>query len=776
MAFALAAGALSQAQVVATDNFNSLVLRYETPQLGTYTTTFDGRKVTVLNLDGYLSGGEYGSPAVPARTDVITIPFCQSVDVEVSNVVYDTFSLSAEALYPLQPSRSKSQYEEPVPVVNAQRYATDEFWGMPLASVEVLGVARDRRLANLTFSPVRVNPVSGKAIVCREATVTVRYNNVDIQGSIDHFNRYHSSAFSTGQTLNQLFTAKDAANEAPLRMVIVAPGTLRCNSLSNFADWKRRQGMLVDLVYTDDLGLSGNTAIADYLKELYDSASVEAPAPTFLILVGDNSNLRAFDTRLSSTNWWDSYDHISDLYFTTWTSGDDLPDCYSGRFSATDTSTLGNIISKTLLYEQYAFEDDSYLSRATLISGIDGGGRTDNDNAYRYCDPTMDYIASFYVKGDLGFDDITYYKNDTAQHPNGISVTGYSNTSSTAGDLRSLYNTGIGWINYSAHGNWNEWSIPSFTVTHVNSMTNNGMPSIMIGNCCLSNKFDRNVCFGEALLRRPDNAGAVAYFGATNSTYWFEDFCWSVGIRGNIRHSMTLTYDGNHLGMYDRLFHTHGELQSVYAVTAGSMLVAGNMSVNSATSNQLSDSKAKLYYWEIYELMGDPSLLPWLGTADDLHATIQRNAGNVTVNVPAYSYVALVDTTDNSLIAAAFADESGVAVLPVAASEDIDRSCLSVTAQGYKPYLKAFRSVLGIDDVDAAQAVVFPNPATDRCTVSAEGLQRVDVLDLMGRQLVSQVASDGVCELDLQPFYAGLYLLRLQHNGGVSVQKLVINK
>ena len=777
MALALATGTLAQAQVVTTDSFDYLELRYETPQISSYPKTFDGRTTNVLDMEGYLSGGEYGAPALPVKTDLITIPFCQSLSVEVSDAVYDTLDLNLTDLYPLQPSRSKSQREDPAPVIDSKRYALNEFWGLPLASVDVLGVARDRRVANLVFSPVRVNPVTGQAIVCRMATVKVRYINADVQGTIDHYNRYYSPAFTVGQTLNRLFSTKDISTVSPLRMVIMAPGALRCNSLERFADWKRKQGMLVDLVYTTDLGLSSNTSIANYLQGLYTDATPDAPAPTFLILVGDHTNLRAFDTRLTSSSWWVSYDHISDLYFTTWTTGDHLPDCYSGRFSATDTTTLASIVNKTLYYETYAFSDDSYLGRAVLISGIDGGGTTDNDNAYRVCDPTMDYIASLYINADNGFNEVKYYKNNTSRHPAGVTVTGSSSASGVASTLRNLYSSGMGWINYSAHGNWNEWSIPSFTVNNVNNMSNNGKPSIMIGNCCLSNKFDMGVCFGESLLRRANNAGAVAYFGATNSTYWDEDFFWSVGIRNNIRNAMTLAYNSSKLGMYDRLFHTHGEDIASYAVTTGSMLNVGNMSVNSASSSQLSDSQSKLYYWEIYELMGDPSLLPWLGTAEELTASVARHNNNVTVNVPPYAYVAFVDSADHSLVAAAFANQNGVATLPIAASADLAATCLSVTAQGYKPYFKAYgQGSVGVDLAAAAAVSVSPNPATTAVTVSAEGLRQVELLDLMGRTLATQTAVNGTCQLPLHQLNAGLYLLRLYAAGDVTVQKLIVNK
>ena len=771
------------AQRVVTDNFDLLEVHYQTPSLDLTSVAFGDSKADVLQLAGYQLGGEVGSPALPLRIDVIAIPFCDAVEVEVSNAVYDTLQLasSQSLFFPLQRSRSKSDTVRRAPEVNAERYATDAFWGMPLASVEVMGVARDRRLANLTFSPVQVNPVTGQVVVCRSADVVVRYIGSDEQATIDHYNRYHTPAFSAGTLLNKL-VSKSVSNTAPLRMVIVAPGTLRCTSMSRFADWKRSQGLLVDLVYTDEAGLTHRDSIANYLLSLYNNATVEAPAPTYLLLVGDNGQIKAFNSKLSNSSYYGlNYDHVTDLYFVTWTSGDNLPDAYQGRISVTDTNILAHIINKTLLYEQYAFKNDDYLAHAVLVAGEDNGTHQTSgwsvDQAWVYCDPTMDYIAKTYINHENGYDTVSYYKNNVDYAPDGVYVTGYCSNTSSASALRDLYYEGVGWINYSAHGNWDRWYKPSFTTGHISSMTNNGKPSFMIGNCCLTNKFDKGECFGEALLRKKNNAGAVAYIGGTNSTLWTEDFYWAVGIRSNISNTMNTSYNASKLGMYDCLFHTHDESLDHYAITAGSIVMAGNMSVNASSSSE------KLYYWEIYELMGDPSLLPWMGRASDLETHVERHGEYLRVNAVENAYVAIVDSTDNSLVAAAFTGYEAVATLNIPNSTDLGHTYLSITAQGYKPFHKRFNDVIvGIDAASRdSQLTLAPNPATDRCTVSANGLQRVELLDLTGRTIqtvnMSSVGSQqSTVSFDLAGLQGGIYLVRLFCNDGVTVKKLVVNK
>lgn len=761
------------AQHVLIDNFNQLKVVYDTPKPSIAVADY-----VRVDMEGYTYGGEMGAPALPVSTTLLTVPFCDKIEVMVENAVYDTMPLPEGTLMPLMPSNCKSDRGPKSVTLDEQVYSTDAFYGRPLATVTQLGIGRDRNYAVLHFSPVSVNPVSKKMIVCRSADVTLRYHGSDAAATVSHYERYHTPAFSMGATLNSLgigsYGPKGGPKTAALRMVIVAPQSLECTALDDLVAWKRAQGMLVDMMYIP----SGTTAasVAATLKQLYEAASDDAPAPAYLLLVGDDNDMPAFPSDLSSSNdmhsyWYQLDDHVTDFYYALWTD-DDLPDCYQGRMSARDTATLRAIIEKTIYYERYDFVDDSYLTRATLIAGVDYG--SPNDNAYQYADPTMDYIAYFYVNDASGFDIVSYYKNNTGYSPDGVNVTGSNRGNGVASVLRNLYNTGMGWVNYSAHGDWNEWSNPEFTVNHVSHMSNNDMPAVMIGNCCLSNKFDETTCLGEALLRKDSRAGAVAYIGATNSTFWGEDFYWAVGYRSNVTNTITPTYNPFAKGMYDRLFHTHDEDLSDYAVTAGSMLVAGNMSVYGRTGTSSWATSMAEYYWEIYELMGDPSLMPWLGTADVLTVSMALTDGWVDVTAVPGAYVALLHGDGLEVVAAAFAGSDGVARIP-APAVDVNECVLSVTAQGYRPFLSTSNSVpVTVDEAVVAEVIVSPNPASGSCVVSAPGLKHVAVLNMVGQTLQSRAATSDVHMLQLGGLPVGMYMLRIESAAGISVRKLIV--
>lgn len=751
-----------KAQQVNEDNFSRLRVSYQTERLKTTDVTIDGTTYSTFAADGFITGGEVGTPALPQLSSLIEVPVCKGFTVKVENAVYDTITLAHPAV-PMQPSRSKSDTSAFRMTIDREAYATDAYFG-EVAQVEYIGVARDRHIARLVFSPVRVNPVQGKAIVCRSAEVIVEYTAADEAATLDLFQRYYTPAYSIGATLNSLLSPKYVSNATPIRMAVLAHSSLRCKKLEEFLLWKRQQGFRVDVYYIDETYNMSTSAVASMLAGLYTNASETNPAPAYLLIVGDVAQVPAHSSRLSG---WYEHDHITDLYYTTWSSGDKVPDCYHGRFSATDTNTLGRIINKTMLYEQYNFPDDSYLARAALIAGVDQSWSTNtSDNAYTYADPAMDYIASFYVNHANGYDTVTYFKNRTNYAPNNIPVTGSSRDNSTASILKEFYNEGVGWVNYSAHGDWNEWSIPEFSVNDVNRMSNNDKPAFMIGSCCLSNKFDKPACLGEALLRKGDKAGAIGYIGGSNYTYWGEDFYWAVGARSNVSGTMTPTYNANYMGSYDYLFHTHNEALSKRASTAGKMMFYGNIAVQNAGSS-LSD-----YYWEIYHLMGDPTLMPWLGRAENTYVAVNDAGTTVYIGTHAGAYVAVVNPADSMrVVSAAFADANGNATLTVPANHAT--YMLSVTAQGHKPYHYTFNN-LGISNPIAVNAEVYPNPATDGCTILCNGMQNIRIVNSLGQTVRTVSASGDRTELDLQGLSSGVYILRIATTNGVATKKLLL--
>lgn len=638
-------------------------------------------------MNGFSTQSTVGLPALPTMVKIIEVPLGDRLSFSVERMECDTLDGTniglAKHVIPAQESRSKSD-NRPISLSQDKKaYNTDSFLGDDCIVIEEMGIARNRNLARIIFNPIKWNPVTNKIIIVRNITVSVSQRNVDIEATRHMQQLYASPAFNSGLgTINHL-GSKDNFSTAPIRYTIVAHSSFR-GALDEFATWKRRKGFLVDLVYTDDANVGNTTAsIQSYLQGLYDNATATSPAPTFVLFVGDVEQVPAF---YLTSQPYSTESQYSDLSYCCWAGNDNLPECYYGRFSAKTLEQLTPQISKTLMYEQYTFPDPSYLSNAALIAGVDGG--YSGDNGYTYGDPAMDYVAKLYVTTSNGFSNITYYKNNTSFTPTGVTVTGSSNASTTASALRNLYNSGCGWVNYTAHGGTTSWSSPSFTTNDASQMTNNDKPMIMIGNCCLSNSFQIDACLGEAVLRKGNNAGAVGYIGGSNSTYWTEDFYWSVGVRSNISNTCNPNYSAANLGMYDRLYHSHNETFSEWNTTMGGLIRSGNMAVEGSSTS----SGMKQYYWQIYHLMGDPSLMPYYhGQALTMNATVPQSLSvgmsSMSITAVPFAYIGFTDN-NHELVGAAYADANGNATLNFDAIINPGVYEIVITAQGYQPFIQ----------------------------------------------------------------------------------------
>ena len=618
-----------------------------------------------ISYEGMTPMQNNGKPELPIITNLLEIPLCEGMEVNVINSTYETYNLAElginHPILPAQPRHPKSE-DGPFPfVIDEETYTNNSFYGMTLTQTEKIGVLRNVNLGRLSIAPFEYNPVTGQLRVCTRLDVEISLVNANIPMTMEMKTKHGNGIFD-GQhcgVINPMSTPgyRDEINSAPIKYLIVAHSMFRNNeNLQAFINWKKRIGYLVEIAYTDDSNVgTTTTSIKNFIKSKYNNATDENPAPTFLLIVGDKEQIPAF-TGQSET------DHITDLYYATWTSGDNIPDCYYGRFSAKNVSQLTPQIEKTLMYEQYTMPDPSYLSDAVLVAGTDGYGHSQT-----HADGQVNYAANNYINAANGYTNVH---------------THLYNCSSQAATIRNEIGAGVGWANYTAHCSADGWADPEFENSHVNSMSNANKYGFMIGNCCESGRFEENSCFGETLLRAV-NKGAVIYLGASNSTYWDEDYYWAVGVRSNIT-STTPTYDASNLGFYDRIFHTHNEAHSQWYTTASGINMAGNLAVESSSSTR------KLYYWEIYHVFGDPSIKPYLSEPSVMNLNIPNSsvidASTLQIDAVPYAYVAL--TYENELVAAVFADANGSATLILPNNMIPGEYEIAISAQNYVQFFQ----------------------------------------------------------------------------------------
>jgi len=606
-----------------------------------------------LSVSGFGKSNVIGSPELPVFSRLIEIPQGAEVVSTINSQKVVRFNLSDLGVFapvvPLQPSQPKSGTQFPEEI-NKTVYQSNTFFSEPLVSVQILGTLRGARIARLSVSPFQYNPVTGEVICAQQIDFELVFENADLQATAELKSKTQSPYFTGvyNRLLNNQYNpaSRDEITSCPVVYVIISDPMFK-GQLDPFIAWKRRKGFTVIEAYTDVIGAT-KPAIKAFIQDLYDNPTPEQPAPSFVLFVGDIGEIPAYDNGSG----------VTDRNYVEYT-GDLFPEIYYGRFSAQNATHLQPFIDKSLMVEQYTMPNPTYLDTVVMVAGMDAGYGASHGNGQ------INYGTINYFNEDHGIFSHTYL---------------YPASGSNAANMRQNISDGVSFANYTAHCSPSGWADPSFSQSDIPNLANTNQYGLLIGNCCSSSEYQTS-CFGEDIVRAPGK-GAVGYIGASNSTYWDEDYYFGVGL-GTISENPPSYYETG-LGNYDRAFHDHGEPQTDWYTTMAQHIFAGNMAVSESNSSR------KEYYWDIYNLMGDPSLMIYYSVPDDMPVVheqfIMIGSEEFLVETAPYAYLAL--NYNGALKATALADENGMATLLFDPISSPGWAELVITAQNFKPLIE----------------------------------------------------------------------------------------
>lgn len=79
--------------------------------------------------------------------------------------------------------------------------------------------------------------------------------------------------------------------------------------------------------------------------------------------------------------------------------------------------------------------------------------------------------------------------------------------------------------------------------------------------------------------------------------------------------------------------------------------------------------------------------------------------------------------------------------------------------------------IIGIENINTVNKInIYPNPTTGKISVEAEEIERIEVMDLQGKE----VYTDNEKEIDLSKNSKGIYIIKVTSKKGVAVQKIVL--
>ena len=610
-----------------------------------------------LTMDGTYPTGNAGEPSLPAAHQLIAVPFgASNVTVNVvsySTTEYNLADFNIHAIAPQQPSVRKDQKPEDVPFYYSEKaYASRGYAERDLVEFELQGNLRGIQVGSLTVNPVAYDASRGSIKVYNDIQIEVRYNDYDKDAAYNEFARTFSPYFAG--IYKTMFNWRDDVYDqhpdlwqAPVKMLVIANRMFE-ECMQEWIEWKTMKGFYMDVNYTDEIG-STASAITSFIQSKYAEE-----APSFVIIFGDKEQVAGSATGSQSQK-------VTDLYYSS-IDGDYFPDIFHSRMCAQTVEQMQNIITKTLWYEKGQFEapdrNPSYLSNVLLIAGWDGSWNP------TVAQPTINYATTYYYNAEHGLNDVNVF----LQQP-------YTN-------CYASLNTGVSFVNYTAHGSETGWYEPGLSVNDCNNFTNEGMPFLAMGNCCLAADWGYySTCFGEAMIRT-NTRGAYAYIGSCPSTYWYEDYYFGVGAT-NTHGGATPTFEESSTGVYDGTW-----MDDTYN-TVASFPFLGNLAVCYAHAGNYQTHSNPTYYWQAYHTLGDGSVMPFRiePTDNAVNHLPTLPIGIDYFNVAALpgSYVAI--SKDGELHGVGLIGEEGVAditIEPVLSGGDVT---ICVTHPQHVPYV-----------------------------------------------------------------------------------------
>jgi hypothetical protein len=503
-----------------------------------------------------------GQPELPVLRKSVQIPYGAEVSVEVVSSQFEEKSLEAlgiaNRIIPVQPPIPKIEgaWENAKFVLDDQAYQTDAFYQGEPAVVCDKGAVRGHRFATVEISPVSYNPASGTLRMYSYVKVRVILTGSDRAKTQDMLYRYASQPFE--EACQDYFINYSAyqdmvkgAPPLPIGYLIIVHNDFEAQA-APLAEWKRKKGFNVTVATTSVTGTS-TTSIKNYISQAYTTWPIP---PTYVLFFGDVGWIPTYTGSSSYT--------ATDLYYVQM-DGDIFGDILRARFPVRNTTEATNMVNKLLYYENPTSPDLEWMRRELFIASSDMGAMAEGTHRYailNYLVPMGIFVDSLWER--LG--------------------------SVPSSAVTSSINAGKSIVCYSGHGASSGWQTGSYDQTDVRNLTNDNEYPLVLSHACSTNPFDMSECFGETWVKEP-NKGAIAFWGASNSSYWDED-------------------DILERRMFDAAF-----AETCYSVASMTDKALWHL------YQHYGNTSSVRYYFDMYNVNGDPSVDVWTYLAQDMVVT-----------------------------------------------------------------------------------------------------------------------------------------------------------
>ncbi|PKO04773.1 MAG: hypothetical protein CVU41_15545 [Chloroflexi bacterium HGW-Chloroflexi-3] len=550
--------------------------------------TRDRQFYTRLWHEDYSSYREPGQPALPGVTFNILIPQGAQVEVIQQKASSHSVSLTRQGfpakVIPSQRQSSKSEPPPPWTPPDPARYASRVLHPQRWYEVNDTFQMRDYTILPLWVNPVRYRPANGDIELLEKIELRLTWPESSTT-SLD------AAVVSDSPSFDRL-VRQIVINPPPQAMLdttksgegylIITPDEFY-EEILEFANFKQNQGYTVTVSKFSETGTSANQ-IKEFIKNAYTNWTIP---PTFLLLVGDTlkSNeplitlFPSFDGKVISQK--------TDLYYTTMGDFSDfIPDIFVGRLPARTEIDVANMVNKIVNYSNNGFYD--WHIDVSFVATCDQYKDT-NSTFYHYeiAEDSHNHVIQMHTQ-PLGYPSYFPLSNTLLGGDQLYCVT----NSATSIDVINSLNSNRGIITYSGHGSVDGWDDGEIKIKRpdISTISPINISSFVASFACYTNDFGNTSnyfpdVFGETWMLQ-DNKGAIAYIGSAAPSYWNQD-------------------KELEIAMFDILYSDPLNPPSVREAIHFGLIEVNNIFLNITNGSPQ-------YYWETYNLLGDPSQQLWL--------------------------------------------------------------------------------------------------------------------------------------------------------------------
>ena len=490
---------------------SSIQVNVQVPGFYSASVTTPRGEAQVITLPKAVSTAHAGEPDMPMTGIPVLIGDKARMSIRVVDAQYRDFEGIEVA--PSKGDFPRTINPEDVPYTYGACYSEDAFFPASNIGLYEPYIIRDFRGQNMVLYPFAYNPATKTLRVYYNMTVemykvddngsnTIESRRSNVVKMDPDFKSVYQRHFINYEALMNRYTALDEEGD----LLIICYDNF-ISSMTDFVNWKKTRGVNTTIVGTSTAG-STYSAIKTYIQSQYNANN----NITHVLLVGDVAQIPGY----SYSGGGSSYSGLGDNAYGQIVGSDYYNDVFIGRFSASTAARVTTQCNRVITYERDLTTSASWLQVAQGIAKKEGGSGHNGEDDYQH----MDVIRT----------DLLNYGYSTV-YQRYANLSGYT---ATAAQISADINSGVGIINYCNHGAETMWGVASYSVSHVNALTNENKLPFIWSVACLVGKYDHSSdCFAEAWMNATNNSNPTGAIGTLMSyisqpwipPMWAQDEC-----------------------------------------------------------------------------------------------------------------------------------------------------------------------------------------------------------------------------------------------------------